>query len=367
MKESLPTIIKQCRTRVISVETAKDKIIGNFAEQPNERVVAFKLTHFPEYTSDDKVIELITSLITDIRFKQSALTLSGDVDGQNYGVSDEHVIKLIDALLENRTIKSLNLTELNLNVSAATKLANYLQCSDCTLTHLDLASCDIGRDAANALASSIQKSNCSLKALKLGSMDIVGGIAIHVALMTPGCPINTLTICSAIRTPHHMKPVAGLIAYRKSALTHLGLASCPINDICEPLLQSLILPGCSLISLSLDDCKLSDETGQKLLTILKDPRCPVLAVDTRHNNFDDATEASLQETCIDKRRSLGLSLFYLAAVCWNNRLPLDVTKFILRLAAPARTNLKQLHDITCQQVYSEDKAGPLFIGVNPAN
>lgn len=100
-------------------------------------------------------------------------------------------------------------------------------------------------------------------------------------------------------------------------------------------IESILQPHPTVISLDLEHCDIYDQTGIKLLEILKHKECSLLTVNLGNNSRIDSTiQNHLETALVEKRRALGEFLFYIAGVCVANNVGLDVAWLLTKSLAP---------------------------------
>ncbi|XP_078810631.1 NACHT, LRR and PYD domains-containing protein 12-like isoform X2 [Oryzias latipes] len=214
------------------------------------------------------------------------------------GLSGVGCAALASALKSNPShLTHLDLSWNNeLQDSGVELLCGFLERPDLKLKTLRLEHCSLSAASCAALSSAL-KSSSSLVELDLSFNELQdSGVKDLCGLLeSPHCSLRTLRLQMCRLSELSCAAVAAVLKPRPSCLTHLDLSNNDLHDAGVKQLCSLLeAPPCSLDALKLKSCRLSKTSCSALLSALKsNPTSHLRELDLRDNNLQDSTVKQL--------------------------------------------------------------------------
>ncbi|KAJ3412302.1 T-complex-associated testis-expressed protein 1 [Chytridiales sp. JEL 0842] len=172
---------------------------------------------------------------------------------QTNSIDDDRCRLIANALLDNTTLKKLDLSHNKISDSGARGLAKLLSIPTCPLTHLNLANNKIGPHGASSIGKSIQN-NPTLEHLniRMNYLTDEGGAALLAALVrstnsTTGvstCGLKSLDLSSNRLGMETVNVVCALLKRNGRVLTYLDLSCNKLGNVPSgSALAALTAPG----------------------------------------------------------------------------------------------------------------------------
>ncbi|XP_029935752.1 NACHT, LRR and PYD domains-containing protein 12-like, partial [Myripristis murdjan] len=185
-------------------------------------------------------------------------------------LSESSCASLAWALKSNPHLTELDLSHNNLQDSGVKLLSAGLESLNCRLETLRLSGCELSKTHCEVVASAL-KSNPHLTELDLSENDLVDSEVklLSAGLESPNCRLETLRLSDCRLTE---SSCASLVSALKSNphLTELDLSDNQLQDSAVKLLSAgLESPNCSLKTLRLSHCSLSESSCASLASALK--------------------------------------------------------------------------------------------------
>ncbi|XP_038129253.1 NLR family CARD domain-containing protein 3-like isoform X2 [Cyprinodon tularosa] len=185
-------------------------------------------------------------------------------------------------------LRLLDLTGSKMQDSELQILIQGMESPCCELQSLLLASCRLSEVSCGALASVLQTNRC-LTELDLSYNDSLqdSGVALLSAGLAGSSKLETLKLRNCKLTEISCASLHP--ALKSSLLKHLDLSQNRVEDAgVLQLCVSLEDPGCSLQSLSLHDCGLTESCCSPLSCALKGPTSSLKHLDLSYNDLQDS-------------------------------------------------------------------------------
>ncbi|XP_015255093.1 PREDICTED: protein NLRC3-like, partial [Cyprinodon variegatus] len=214
-------------------------------------------------------------------------------------------------------LQSLLLASCRLSEVSCGALASVLQTNRC-LTELDLSYNDSLQDSGVALLSAglagsskletLKLRNCGLTEISCASLDPAlkssllkhldlsqnsvkdaGVLHLCVSLEDPGCSLQSLSLHDCGLTESCCSPLSSALKGPTSSLKHLDLSYNDLQDSgVRQLSPGLGSPNCRLENLSLSCCQLTDQSCASLAAALSSAPSSLLQLDLSHNKLKDS-------------------------------------------------------------------------------
>uniref|UniRef100_A0A8C1CKF4 NACHT domain-containing protein n=1 Tax=Cyprinus carpio carpio TaxID=630221 RepID=A0A8C1CKF4_CYPCA len=187
------------------------------------------------------------------------------------GLTEESCSALATVLRSNSSLKELDMSNNNLQDSGVKKLQKGLENTKCTLEKLRLSDCSITEEGYKALSSALRSNPSHLIELDLTGNDPgpSGVKQLSDLLQDPNCQLKTLRFLGPA-ADEGCQYVTGIVGKNPLLLRELNLSKhklgdTPVNQIAA-LLQD---KHCTLNTLMLSDCGLTDEGCSAVISALK--------------------------------------------------------------------------------------------------
>ncbi|XP_063076107.1 NACHT, LRR and PYD domains-containing protein 12-like [Engraulis encrasicolus] len=219
-------------------------------------------------------------------------------DLQQYGKSDEALIRLLPVLEESQTallsncsfgeegfialaaalrsnpshMRELQLSENKAGDSGVKHLSSLLENPNCKLEKLDLSSCSFGEEGFRALASALRSNPSHMRELQL-RLNKAGDSGVkHLSslLEDPNCKLEKLHLCSCSFGEEGFIALSAALRSNPSHMRELQLSENKAGDSGVKLLSSLLEdPNCKLEKLDLSNCSFGEEGFRALASALR--------------------------------------------------------------------------------------------------
>ncbi|XP_041823960.1 NACHT, LRR and PYD domains-containing protein 12-like isoform X2 [Melanotaenia boesemani] len=227
----------------------------------------------------------------------------------NCSLSESQILSLISALNSNPSyLRHLDLSENQLQDSVVMELCGFLKNADCRLKTLRLICCSLSEVSCTSLVSALESSVPYLTELDLSKNYNLGDSGVKQLfekLKSPNCSVETLRLecCNLSETS-----CASLVSALKSNPSHLrelNLSSNILQDSgVKELCGFLENPDCRLKILRLSACKLSEISCAALTSALKSNPSHLTELDLRYNNLQDSDFKGLSDLLESPRCNL---------------------------------------------------------------
>ncbi|XP_029921621.1 NACHT, LRR and PYD domains-containing protein 12-like, partial [Myripristis murdjan] len=212
----------------------------------------------------DSGVELLSAGLESPNCSLKTLRLSG------CGLSETHCETVASPLKSNPHLTELDLSENQLEDSGVKLLSAGLESPNCRLKTLRLNGCGLSESCCASLASAL-KSNSHLTELDLSENQLQGsGVKLLSAgLESPNCSLKTLSLRSCRLSESSCASLASALKSNPH-LTELDLSENQLQGSGVKLLSAgLESPNCRLKTLRLRSCRLSESSCSSLASALK--------------------------------------------------------------------------------------------------
>ncbi|XP_078796487.1 NACHT, LRR and PYD domains-containing protein 12-like isoform X2 [Oryzias latipes] len=200
---------------------------------------------------------------------------------------------LVSALKKNPS----NLTKLdlswnqNLQDSGVRPLCGFLESPACRLQTLRLISCSLSEISCKAMGSALKKNPSNLTELDLSKNNLQGSRFLHLwdFLLSPDCRLQTLRLKNCSLSKTSCKALGSALKKNPSNLTELDLSYNYVQDSGFLYLWDFLLsPHCSLQTLRLKNCRLSEISCEALGSAVKKNPSNLKELDLSYNYVQDS-------------------------------------------------------------------------------
>uniref|UniRef100_A0A672FQ75 NACHT domain-containing protein n=1 Tax=Salarias fasciatus TaxID=181472 RepID=A0A672FQ75_SALFA len=232
-----------------------------------------------------------------------------EFDLKKYSASEEALLKLLPVV--KASYKAL-LSSCGLSERSCGALSSVLSSQSSSLTHLDLSNNDLQYSGVKLLSSGLESPHCKLEALRSGSScccaSLVSAVSsksshlreldlsynhpgdsgvekLFAAVEDPQCSLETLRLSSCGLSERICGALSSVLSSQSSNLTHLDLSNNDLQDSGLKLLSSgLESPHCKLEALSLSGCLVSEEGCASLVSAVSSKSSHLRELDLSYNH-----------------------------------------------------------------------------------
>ncbi|XP_056451075.1 NACHT, LRR and PYD domains-containing protein 12-like isoform X1 [Gadus chalcogrammus] len=204
----------------------------------------------------------------------------------------ERCCEVISSVLSSNSssLRELDLSFNDLQDSGVKLLSAGLGSPHCTLETLRLNCCELSEECCDALASGLS-SNSSLRELDLSNNDLqnLGVKLLSAALGSPHCTLETLRLNRCHLSEICCEDLASVLSSNSSSLRELDLSTNDLQDSGVMLLSAgLGSPHCTLETLRLNGCHLSEICCEDLASVLSSNSSRLRELDLSTNDLQDS-------------------------------------------------------------------------------
>ncbi|XP_056451147.1 NACHT, LRR and PYD domains-containing protein 12-like isoform X7 [Gadus chalcogrammus] len=188
------------------------------------------------------------------------------------------------------SLRELDLSNNDLQDSGVKLLSAGLGSPNCSLETLRLNCCELSEECCDALASGLS-SNSSLRELDLSNNDLqnLGVKLLSAALGSPHCTLETLRLNRCHLSEICCEDLASVLSSNSSSLRELDLSTNDLQDSGVMLLSAgLGSPHCTLETLRLNGCHLSEICCEDLASVLSSNSSRLRELDLSTNDLQDS-------------------------------------------------------------------------------
>ncbi|XP_030221889.1 NACHT, LRR and PYD domains-containing protein 12-like, partial [Gadus morhua] len=188
------------------------------------------------------------------------------------------------------SLRELDLSNNDPQDSGVMLLSAGLGSPNCSLETLRLNGCQLSEECCDALASSLSF-NSSLRELDLGNNDLQnsGVELLSASLGSPHCTLKTLRLNGCHLSERCCEDLASVLSSNSSSVRELDLSTNDLQDSGVKLLSAgLGSPHCTLETLRLNDCHLSERCCEDLASVLSSNSSSLRELDLSTNDLQDS-------------------------------------------------------------------------------
>ncbi|XP_053176276.1 NACHT, LRR and PYD domains-containing protein 12-like [Scomber japonicus] len=198
---------------------------------------------------------------------------------------------LASVLMSNSSaLRALDLSNNDLQDSGVKLLSDGLSSPDCRLKTLSLSGCQVTEEGCASLASALSLNPSHLRELDLSynNLGYSGKMLLSSHLVHPKCSLKTLRLSDCGLSESHCEVVASALKSNPH-LTFLDLSNNKLSDSGVKLLSAgLESPNCKLKTLKLKDCSLSEISCASLASAVKSNPSHLRVLGLKGNKLQDS-------------------------------------------------------------------------------
>ncbi|XP_036840708.1 NACHT, LRR and PYD domains-containing protein 3 isoform X3 [Oncorhynchus mykiss] len=235
----------------------------------------------------DSGVKMLSTVLKDPQCKLQKLRMSG------CGVSEEGCSSLASALTSNPShLRELDLSRNVPGGSGVEKLSAVLVDTHCKLETLRLSNCSITEEGCASLASAVTSNPSHLRELDLSGNNLGDSELerLTVVLKNPQCKLEKLLLKKCTFTVEGCAALAMALALRPrpSPLRELDLSENQPGNLGVKLLSSVLEDKrCTLETLRLNDCNLTEKCCEALASALSSSTSSLRELDLGKNKLHD--------------------------------------------------------------------------------
>uniref|UniRef100_A0A8C5ARZ0 NACHT domain-containing protein n=1 Tax=Gadus morhua TaxID=8049 RepID=A0A8C5ARZ0_GADMO len=311
------------------VHYIKEKIGGDLSQEKS-----INLFHCLNELNDNPLVEEIQHYLTSGRLSTESLssaqwsalvfillTSEEQLDVfylKKYSVSDKGLLGLLPLIKASKTsllngchlserccgalasvlssnsssLRELDLSSNCLKDSGVILLSGGLGSPHCKLETLRLSGCDMSGRCCEALASALSSNSLSLRELDLSSnrLQDSGMKLLSAGLGSPNCALETLRLNGCCLSKGGCEALASVLSSNSSSLRELDLGTNNLKDDSGVKLLSAGLesPHCTLETLRLSGCQMSERCCEALASVLSSTSSSLRELDLSTNDLQDS-------------------------------------------------------------------------------
>ncbi|CAL8280742.1 unnamed protein product [Gadus morhua 'NCC'] len=152
-----------------------------------------------------------------------------------------------------------------------------------------LSGCNLSEGCCEALAS-VLSLNSSLRELDLSTNDLQdsGVCLLSAGMGSPNCILETLKMNGCLLTERCCEALASALSTKSSSLRVLDLSSNDLQDSGVKLLSARLETDCTLVTLRLKNCSLSERCCEALASVLSSNSSSLRELDLSSNDLQDS-------------------------------------------------------------------------------
>uniref|UniRef100_A0A8C5ABD6 B30.2/SPRY domain-containing protein n=1 Tax=Gadus morhua TaxID=8049 RepID=A0A8C5ABD6_GADMO len=152
-----------------------------------------------------------------------------------------------------------------------------------------LSGCNLSEGCCEALAS-VLSLNSSLRELDLSTNDLQdsGVCLLSAGMGSPNCTLETLKMNGCLLTERCCEALASALSTKSSSLRVLDLSSNDLQDSGVKLLSARLETDCTLVTLRLKNCSLSERCCEALASVLSSNSSSLRELDLSSNDLQDS-------------------------------------------------------------------------------